>query len=232
MADEQQTSQSHLILISSGIIIAGLIGAYFIIPSYQAFIDEAWRVLTSGNDQQISRWIEQFGFWGPLFIVILTTAQMFLLIINITLLVLVAVLAYGPFWGSLLGIVSICIASTIGYFIGRALGRQTVHKLIGQSTEKKITQFMEDYGAGAVVIARFSPFLSNDAISFVAGILRMSYFKFMGATLTGIIPLVVLIAWMSESMNRLKTGLIWVSAISLVGFIGYVVYDKYFKSEE
>ena len=232
MADEQQTSQSHLILISSGIIIAGLIGAYFIIPSYQAFIDEAWRVLTSGNDQQISRWIEQFGFWGPLFIVILTTAQMFLLIINITLLVLVAVLAYGPFWGSLLGIVSICIASTIGYFIGRALGRQTVHKLIGQSTEKKITQFMEDYGAGAVVIARFSPFLSNDAISFVAGILRMSYFKFMGATLTGIIPLVVLIAWMSESMNRLKTGLIWVSAISLVGFIGYVLYDKYFKSEE
>lgn len=229
MNSDTETSQSRIILISTAAIIAGLVGAYFVIPGYQSFIDEAWRILTSGNDKQISQWIGQFGFWGPLFIVILTTAQMFLLIINITLLVLVAVLAYGPVWGSLLGIVSICLASTIGYFIGRALGSHTVHKLIGARTESKIKKFMEDYGIGAVVIARFSPFLSNDAISFVAGILRMNYFKFMGATLAGITPLVVLIAWMSESMERLKSGLIWVSVISLAAFIGYIIYDKYFK---
>lgn len=231
MSHNEETSQSRIILIVTALIIIGLVGAYFIIPGYQSFIDEAWSILTSGNDKQISQWIEQFGFWGPVFIAFLTTAQMFLLIINITLLVLVAVLAYGPIWGSLIGIASICIASTIGYFIGRALGRETVHKLIGKSTENKITRFMEDYGAGAVAIARFSPFLSNDAISFVAGILRMSYFKFMAATLAGITPLVILIAWMSESMDRLKNGLIWVSAISLIAFIGYIVYDKYFKGK-
>lgn len=229
MSAEQQTSQSRLILVSTALIIAGLAGSYFIIPGYQSFIDEAWRILTSGNDQQISQWIEQFGFWGPLFIVLLTIAQMFLLIINITLLVLISILAYGPLWGSLLGISSICIASTIGYFIGQALGRQTIHKLIGENTEQKIENFMKNYGAGAVGIARFSPFLSNDAISFVAGILKMSYWKFMAATLAGITPLVILIAWMSEDMERLKTGLIWISAISLAAFIGYIVYDKYFS---
>lgn len=229
MKQNDETTQSRSILIGTAVIIIGIVGSYFLLPGVQSFIDKAWSVLTSGNDQRISQWIKQFGFWGPVFIAALTTAQMFLLIVNITLLVLVAILAYGPIWGSLIGIASICIASTIGYFIGRALGRQTVHKLIGTSTEQKITQFMEDYGSAAVVIARISPFLSNDAISFVAGILRMSYFKFMAATLAGIIPLVALIAWMSESMERLKSGLIWVSAISLLGFIGYVVYDKYFK---
>jgi len=84
---------------------------------------------------------------------------------------------------------------------------------------------------GAVAIARFSPFLSNDAISFVAGILKMSYWKFMGATLAGITPLIILIAWLSESMDRLETGLIWISAISLAVFIGYIVYDKYFSGD-
>lgn len=206
--------------------------SYFIFPGYQSFIDEAYRILTSNDNQKISRWVQQFGIWGPLFIMAGMVAQMFLLVFNITLLVLVSILAYGPVLGSLLGIASICVASTIGYFIGRGLGPHTVHKLIGQNTERKIERFMENYGAGAVAIARFSPFLSNDAISFVAGILKMSYWKFISATLAGITPLVILIAWMSESMERLKSGLIWISAVSLAGFIIYVAYDKYFRDEE
>ncbi len=231
MSNNQETSQSRAILITTAVLITGLVGTYFVIPGYQAFINEAWRILTSGSDEQISQWIEQFGFWGPIFIGFVMTAQMFLFIINATLLVLVSILAYGAVWGSLIAIASICIASTIGYYIGRALGPHTVHKLIGESTEQKIESFMNDYGMGAVAIARFSPFLSNDAISFVAGILKMSYLKFMGATIAGIIPLVVLIAWLSESMDRLQTGLIWISAISLAAFIGYVVYDKYFGND-
>lgn len=230
MSNQEETSQSKAILITTALLIIGLVGAYFIIPGYRSFIDEAYRVLTSGNDEQISQWIEQFGFWGPLFIIFTMIAQMFLFIINVTLLVLVSILAYGPIWGSLLAAISICVASTVGYFIGQALGPHTVHKLIGESTERKIEGFMNDYGIGAVAIARLSPFLSNDAISFVAGILKMSYWKFMGATLAGITPLIILIAWLSESMERLKTGLIWISVVSLAAFIIYVVYDKYFKN--
>ena len=229
MSKDDQTSQSRTILVTTAALIAALVASYFIFPAYQSFVDEAWVVLTSGNDKKITQWVEQFGLWGPFFIAFAMTAQMFLFIVNVTLLVLVSILAYGAIWGSLLAIACICIASTIGYFIGRSLGTPTVHKIIGESTEKKITKFMNKYGIGAVAIARFSPFLSNDAISFVAGILRMSYWKFMAATLGGISPLVILIAWMSQSMDRLESGLIWVSAISLVGFIAYVVYDKYFK---
>ena len=231
MTENEQTSQSKVILITTAVLIAGLVGAYFVIPGYQSFIDEAWRILTSGDDEKIAQWVEQFGFWGPVLIIFTMTAQMFLFIVNATLLVLVSILAYGPFWGSLLALLSICVASTVGYFIGRALGRQAVHKLIGEKTERKISGFMDSYGMGAVAIARFSPFLSNDAISFVAGILKMSYWKFMGATLAGITPLIILIAWLSESMDRLETGLIWISAISLAAFIGYIVYDKYFSGD-
>lgn len=231
MSESENTSQSRLILAITGSIIIGSIACYFLLPAFQNFINEAYQVLTSDNNQRITQWVEQFGLWGPIFIALAMTAQMFLFVFNVTLLVLVSVLAYGPIWGSLLGITSICIASTVGYFIGRALGQQTVFKIIGESTENKIESFMENYGAGAVAIARFSPFLSNDAISFVAGILRMSYLKFMSATLAGITPLIILIAWLSESMDRLQNGLIWISAISLAAFIAYIIYDKYFKQE-
>lgn len=232
MTDKNETAQSKKILLITIVTITALTGCYFLIPSFQTFLNEAYRVLTSNDNERISAWVQQFGFWGPLFIMFAMTAQMFLFVFNVTLLVLVSILAYGSFWGSLIAILSICIASTIGFFIGKSLGVHTVNRLIGQSTERKIEHFMNHYGMGAVAIARVSPFLSNDAISFVAGILEMNYFKFMGATLVGITPLVVLIAWMSENMARLKNGLIWISVLSLAGFIIYVLYDKYLKKKD
>jgi uncharacterized membrane protein YdjX (TVP38/TMEM64 family) len=229
MTKNDEIRQSKSIFIITTILIAGLIGAYFAIPSYRSFLQEAFTILTSGNDGRISQWVQQFGFWGPFFIVFATVAQMFLLIINVVLLVLVAILAYGPFWGSFLAIFSICTASTVGYFMGRFLGIHTVGKLISEKSSIKVEEFIDQYGIAAVVIFRFSPFLSNDAISFVAGLLKMNYWKFMAATIAGITPLTALIAWMAEDMQRLKTGLIWGSAISIAGFIVYVIYDKYWR---
>ena len=151
---------------------------------------------------------------------------MFLLVVPSPLVMVVSVLAYGPVWGSLISLAGIITASTLGYFIGKYLGPITVQKLIGHKTEIKIENYIEEYGFWTIIVARISPILSNDATSFVAGILKMGYFKFMGATLLGIIPLTILIAILGENIDRLKTGLIWVSVISFVALIGYIIYDK------
>jgi uncharacterized membrane protein YdjX (TVP38/TMEM64 family) len=232
LAKKNYTSQSNTVLIITGTLFAGLIIGYFAIPEFQNFVQEAYRILTSENEQKISDWVSQFGIWGPVFIIVAVVGQMFLIVVNVVLLVLVAVLAYGPWWGSLLGVFSICVASTVGYWIGRSLGTYTVYKLIGEKTERRVEKYAKRYGYFAVVFARLSPFLSNDAISFVAGLIRMNYWKFMLATLTGIIPLTVFIAWMSKDMERLKNGLIWVSIITIVAFIAYIIYDKVGKSDE
>ena len=90
---------------------------------------------------------------------------------------------------------------------------------------------MDEYGIWAIIIARISPFLSNDAVSFVAGFATMRYWQFILATMAGIVPLTILLAWLGENNERLKTGLIWVSVVSLVLFIAYVVYNKYYKKK-
>ncbi|GHA78946.1 TVP38/TMEM64 family protein [Pontibacter akesuensis] len=221
--------QSKVPLIITGLIIAALVASYFIFPGFQQGVKEAWSVLSSGDEQRISDWVGQFGFWGPFFIVAAMVAQMFLLVINVVALMLVAIIAYGPFWGSVIAISAVVVASSIGYWIGHSLGEAGVSKLIGRKSEQKIVGFVDEYGIWAVIIARISPFLSNDAVSFVAGLARMGYFKFLFATLAGIIPLTVLLAWLGENNDRLKSGLIWVSAVSLTLFIGYIIYDKYIK---
>lgn len=207
-------------------IISALVLGYFFIPGVRSWLDEAWSVLTSGDEALIHDWVDGFGWFGPILIIIAMVAQMFLIVIPSWLLMLVSILAYGSVWGSVIVFIAIFTASSVGYFIGRYFGPALVGRLLGPKTEDKIADFLEQYGIWAIVITRLNPLLSNDAISFMAGILRMGYWKFIAATLAGIAPLVLYIAILGQLSGGFKTGLIWGSVVSLVLFIGYVWWDK------
>ena len=231
-AFSEPVHQSKWPLYLSLALLGGAVLAYFFIPSVQDFFQEGWKVLTSENEQRIKNWVGQFGWWGPFVIILSMIAQMFLLVIPTPLLMVVTVLAYGPFWGGVIVLAAVFCASSIGYVLGAYIGTPLVERLLGVESEKKVIHFIDDYGFWAVIVTRLSPFLSNDAISFVGGMLRMGYWRFMGATMLGIFPLTVLIAFLGENIERLKTGLIWVSIISIAGFIAYVVWDKRRKKKD
>jgi len=232
MSKEESTkkkSKSKWPVYLSLMIVVLLVVGYFTIPSIQSFFNEAWQVLTSGNRKEVESWVAQFGAWGPVVLIIAMIAQMFMIIVPSVMLMVTSILAYGAVWGSLIVLFAVFIASSVGYAIGKLLGRDRVQRIIGKKTEKKVSTFLKDYGFWAVIITRLNPFLSNDAISFVGGILRMGYWKFIGATLIGITPLTLFIAILGKSTNSMKTGLLWGSLISLVIFLLYVWYDKKHK---
>ncbi|WP_179022211.1 TVP38/TMEM64 family protein [Winogradskyella forsetii] len=222
----ENISKNKWPLYVSLIIIVGIIASYFMIPDVQQFLDNAWDVLTSDDEQRIKAWVDGFGWFGPIIIILAMVLQMFLIIIPTVLLMVVSILAYGPVWGSLIIVIAIFSASSIGYIIGNYFGQTLVLKLLGQKTDEKIESFIEDYGFWAVIVTRLNPFLSNDAISFVAGMLKMGYWKFIGATLIGILPLTILIAILGENTESLKSGLLWGSLICLAIFGIYLFWDK------
>lgn len=221
----QKSKSKSPLYISLG-ILALLVASYFAVPQIQDFFDTAWVILTSGDEKRIEQWVSGFGWAGPTILILAMIVQMFLLVIPSILLMVVSILAYGPVWGSLIVFVSVFSASSVGYFIGRYLGGHFVAKLLGEISEVKTKKFLEDYGFWAVIITRVNPFLSNDAISFVGGLLKMGYWKFIGASLLGIAPLTLFIAVIGKSTDCLKSGLLWVSVISLAIFVGYVWWDK------
>lgn len=225
-SDNATVKKSKAPLYISVALLLGAVAAYFFIPAVNEFFKEAWQVLTSDDEQKVQEWVDQFGVGGPLVIILAMTLQMFLLVIPTPLLMIVSVLAYGPFWGCVLIIAAIFVASSTGYLIGAYFGPPLVEKIVGQKTEKKIADFIDDYGFWTVIVTRVSPFLSNDAISLIAGTLRMGYWRFIGATVAGILPLAILIAYLGKEIERLKTGLIWGSIISIILFVLFVWWDK------
>ncbi|MCB2408681.1 TVP38/TMEM64 family protein [Hymenobacter lucidus] len=225
-ASARPRQSSRLPLYIVGTVLLVLVACYFLWPAFQTTAKEAFTVLKSGEQEQVSAWIQQFGLWGPVVIVAAMVLQMFLVVVNVVLLILVAILAYGPWWGSLLALAGVVTASSVGYWIGHSAGEALVDRLIGEKNEQKMVREVQRYGTWAVVIARLSPALSDDAVSFVAGVARLGYWRFLAATVAGVVPLIALLAWLGENSDRLKTGLWWVSGVSLLLFGAYVWWDK------
>lgn len=207
-------------------LIGSLVLLYFFHQEFQDFADKGWTVLTSGDEQRIKSWISSLSYWGPLIILAGFLVQMFAFVIPSWLLIVVSVLAYGPWRGGGLALGGVLLASAVAYAIGQYLSEYTVQKLIGKKSEEKMKTYLDRYGFWLIALFRLAPFLSNDTISFVAGLSTIRFRKFIAATALGITPLIGFVAYLGESTDRLKSGLIWSSAIGLIGFAVYVWWDQ------
>jgi len=152
------------------------------------------------------------------------TAQMFLFVIPNLLLFIIATLCYGPIWGSLICLGGVFISSSLGFLIGKKLGPRAIDRFVSEKAQERISVFVKLYGAKAVGILRLSS-LASDGLGFVAGILEMEYKKFILATMSGIFPVVLLIAIFGNN-GKIETALIWLAAISVGALIVYIILDK------
>lgn len=205
---------------------------YFLFPGVGDFFVDAWAVLTSNDEQRIMIWVQNFSWFGPLLLILAMICQMFLVFIPTLVLMVVCILAYGPIYGSIIALVAIFSASSVGYGIGRYLSLGIAERLIGKRSIKNGSDFLLHYGFWAIFITRINPFLSNDAVSLISGILKMNYWQFILASITGITPLIILIAIFGETTEELKGGLLWISLVTLIIFLIYLYLNKFKKSRK
>lgn len=209
----------------TGSFVLLCIFAYFFIPSFGSFVRDTWQVLTQTDQERINHYFNDFGYWGPIVLIFFFTLQMFLVIIPSWLPIVAAVMIYGFWPGILISVTGIVLASSCGFYIGAKLGSAALNKMIDKKKYAKLDYWIEHYGFWSIVIFRISPFLSNDAISFAAGMLSMGYRKFITASLIGITPLIFAIAYFAKETETLKTGMYWIGGVGLLLYGIYIYID-------
>src|SRR5690606_24547986 len=112
-SSDPTSKKSKLPVYLSVLLVAGLVVSYFTVPSINHFFKEAWGVLTSDDEARIKTWVEGFGWFGPVTLVLAMVIQMFLLVIPTTLIMIVSVLAYGPVWGSVISFAAVLTAASV-----------------------------------------------------------------------------------------------------------------------
>jgi uncharacterized membrane protein YdjX (TVP38/TMEM64 family) len=206
------------------LVLGSLVACYFIFPTFKQGIDNAWDAISSNDQDRIRTWVKRFGILGPVVLVLVMAFQIFLLFVPNLLLFIIAILCYGPIWGTLISLLGVAASSSLGYFIGNKVGPRTIDRFVSQEAQDKIAFFVRRYGVKAIFIFRLSS-LSTDALGFVAGIMEMNYKRFMLATFAGITPVIAMLAIFGNS-GKIEKALLWLGAFALAALLTYMFLDR------
>lgn len=127
---------------------------------------------------------QQFGTAAPLLYILLIATTVIIGTIPGLPLVCAAGILWGGFLGGLYSILGGFIGSIAAYGLGRTLGSQAIKALTGKTctlAEHKGERFL----IGLILVTRLVPVFPFDLISYGAGVARLSFPLYAGATLLG-----------------------------------------------
>ncbi len=197
-------------------LLIGLAAIYWILMETGAL-----SVLT--DKQALREWVDRLGVWGPLAIIFMMMTAIVMSPIPSGPIAMVAGALYGPVWGTAYVVIGAEAGALLAFCIARLLGYEVMQRwprtrpiLNWLGKERSQTGLML-----IVFASRMVPFLSFDAVSYAAGITPLSFWRFLIATLAGVIPTAYLIVMFGEVLitadsRGLTIALILISGITLL----------------
>jgi uncharacterized membrane protein YdjX (TVP38/TMEM64 family) len=117
----------------------------------------------------------------------------------------IVLLATGMIWGLVLGgfmgVIGSMAAGLLCFYISKKGGRPLAEKFVGEKAINLADGFIHKYGTGAILVARFLPFIAFDPISYAAGLVDMDIKKYSIGTLVGSFPRAFFYSWLGASLG-------------------------------
>lgn len=211
------------------LLLAAMAGLYW-------FLLETGMLATVTNKEALRAWIEQLGYLGPLGIIASMITAIVLSPIPSAPIAMVAGAAYGSFWGTVIVVVGAEAGALIAFAIARLLGYDVIHRW--QRIRPVLNWLGKDRSQSALMLVIFAsrlvPFISFDAVSYAAGLTPLAFWRFVIATLAGVIPTAYLITTFGgvliESESGLVTfALVLVSSVTLLPLLVKLLLTQYRK---
>lgn len=174
------------------------------------------------------------SLWGPLIYVFLYAIRP-LIFFPSTVLTLAGGFVFGPVFGVLYTIVASNISSTIAFFVGRFFGGDIFKDDDSDGLIQRYARRMRENSFETVMIMRFI-FLPYDAVSYMAGFMKIKYWPFILATALGSIPGTIAFIGFGASIERFDGALPQINpdmlAFSVGIFILSIVLSRILKKRE
>lgn len=175
----------------------------------------------------IRGWIEGLG-WAGFLGFILLYALVALTPIPVTIMALAGGLLYGVLLGSALSVVGALLGCWGAYWIARALGKETVRKLLGDHAAR-VEAPLEGAGFQAVFMLRVMPGLPYWPVNYGAGVFGINHRDYLLASAIAILPgqvsLIAIGGFISEPnlLNGVIVVVAWLVVLAMTGW-GYVTW--------
>jgi len=127
----------------------------------------------------------------------------------------------GPFFGTLVSLVSSLLSSVFGFYLGRS-ANPYFDKLFSTQDKAYSNNLFRKFGNTAITISKALPILS-EAISFVAGTTSMPFKTFLLYSAIGHFVVSIMYAYLGSFSNAINSGLVTVVIIVFAILLGWVV---------
>lgn len=211
------------ILAFAGIILV-LIALYYELEQ-QGLIDKFM------DTQQLKTWLAELGYIGPVAISILMAVAIIINPIPSAPIALAAGAMYGHTWGTVYIVFGATLGAIGAFLIARVLGQDLVRRLVG---EKVQLGWLGSQNAmmGLVAVSRLIPFISFDLLSYGAGLTPLKFWRFVLATVIGLIPASFLLAHFGgelspENLDRAFFIIMLLGGITLVPILIHLLHKKF-----
>ena len=140
-----------------------------------------------------------------------------LLAVPVTLLLVVTILAFGPWFGALSALTGSLLSAITLFGLGRVLGSYRIRRLAGSRVEH-LSRRMAERGLWAVLLVRLLPIAPFSVINLIAGASSVSWRHFVLGTVVGMLPGIAIMATFVSGLEEAVREPSW-QAFSMVGLV-------------
>lgn len=184
------------------------------------------------NGPQLREEILRFGLAGPIVIVVSMALAIVMLPIPSAPIAMASGAVFGHYWGTLYVLIGATLGAITAFLLSRLLGYEILNRwLKGKIPELPILQSQNSL-MGIVFITRLIPFISFDLISYAAGLSPLRTWRFVLATVAGILPASFLLAHFGLEMASLDPGRMSLSILLLGSITAIPLAITYWRSRK
>lgn len=188
----------------------------YVLPPVRFYINWIADMLLTADFNSLKQLILSSGIWAPFISVGLMILQSLIAPLPSLVLVLVNAWIFGWLKGAFYSWLGSLLGAALCFNLARWYGRPGMEKLFGRQKLKKADAFFRRYGTYAVLIARLTPILSFDLISYAAGFTAIDLRTFLLATAVGQTPALVLYSLLGTNLSKGVLQILWAIPIILL----------------
>jgi uncharacterized membrane protein YdjX (TVP38/TMEM64 family) len=213
--------------ISWGLIIFLIILIIFSLYSY--FSEGVVSILMESDIDSLLSYLSSFERWAVFIFIFLVVLEVLFALIPPMVLYMAGGIMFGPFLGGLYGLIGNILGAGMAFQISRHWIREHVQQKVPNRVKKKFDRASEKHGPLAVFILRINPLTTTDLVSYIAGISKMKFWKFLLSTAIGLTPLIFVESYLGESIKDnplLFKMFIILSILYVIAFVGIYIYSR------
>lgn len=178
--------------------------------------------------QYVRNYIESFGIFAPLALIILQVIQIVIPPVPNIVIGVAGGFIFGTFKGFVYNTIGLIIGSVIVFFLTRKLGRPLVERFVKKEYIEKYDKVLGKNWVTLLLL--YIVFPLPDALVYIAGLSNMTFLIFLVATVLFRAPQAILLAYIGDGIAFKNTITFWIFVVSAILSVIIFIYKN--KLEE